>query len=102
MKNLWHSRVLSDDFRDEVGDCSDNLKAITQKVDPTHTSIVINKHNIVAMTSNGGSTRGTPNITMKKIKRCRRGDVIKTRVRRSMMFAQLTRLAHKLSKKKPR
>ena len=30
--------------------------------------------------------RGTPNITMKKIKRCRRGDAIATRVRRSMIF----------------
>ena len=49
-KNIWHSGVLSDDFRDEVGDCSENLRAITEKIDPTHTSIVINKHDIVAMT----------------------------------------------------
>ena len=26
MKNLWRNGVLSDDFRDEVGDCSDNLR----------------------------------------------------------------------------
>ena len=50
MKNLWRSGVLSDDFRDEVGDCSDYLKTIIEKVDPTHTSIVINEHDIVAMT----------------------------------------------------
>ena len=50
MQNLGHSGVLSDDFRDEVGGCSDNLRAIAEKVDPTHTSIAINKHDIVVMT----------------------------------------------------
>ena len=40
--------------------------------------------------------RWTPNITMKKIKRCKRGDAIATRVRISMMFVQLARLSHKL------
>ena len=49
-KNLWRSGVLSDDFGDEVGDCSDNLRVTAEKVDPTHTSIVINEHDIVAMT----------------------------------------------------
>ena len=41
-KNLWRSGVLSDNFYDEVGDCSDNLRAISKKVDPTYTSIVDN------------------------------------------------------------
>ena len=50
MKNLWRSGVVSEDFLDEVGDCSENLRAIVEKVDPTHTSIVINEHDIVAMT----------------------------------------------------
>ena len=50
MKNHWCSEVLSDNLRDEVGDCSDNLRAIKEKVDQTHTSVVINKHAIVAMT----------------------------------------------------
>ena len=35
---------------DEVSDCSENLRAIVEKVDPTHTTVVINKHDIVAMT----------------------------------------------------
>ena len=50
MKNLWCSGVLSNDFCDEVGDCSDNLRAFAEKIDPTHTSIVINKYDVVAMT----------------------------------------------------
>ena len=49
-KNRWHSGVLSDNFHDEVGYCSDNLKAIAEKVVPNHMSIVINKHDILAMT----------------------------------------------------
>ena len=32
-KNLNHSRILSENLRDEVGDCSDNLKAVAEKVD---------------------------------------------------------------------
>ena len=71
---------------DEVSDCSENLRAIVEKVDPTHTTVVINKHDIVAMTGNSGGTKGTPNIARKNIKRCRRGDVITTRVRRLMIF----------------
>ena len=50
MENFWRIGVLSNDLCDEVGDCSDNLRAIAKKVDPSHTSIVINKHDIVAMT----------------------------------------------------
>ena len=50
MENLWHSGVLSGNLYDEVGDCSDNLRVIAQKVDPTHTSVVINNNDIVAMT----------------------------------------------------
>ena len=50
MKNLWHSGILSDNLRDEVGDCNDNLKAVTEKVDPTHMGVIINKKNIVTMT----------------------------------------------------
>ena len=50
MKNLWCSGVLSDNIRDEVGDCSDNLMAIAEKLDQTHTSVVIKKHGIVGMT----------------------------------------------------
>ena len=41
MTNLWPIEILSDNFRDEVGDHSDNLKAIVEKVDPTHTVVVI-------------------------------------------------------------
>ena len=89
-KNLRHSRILNDNLCDEVGDCSDNLRAIVEKVDPTHTSLIINKHNIVTITQNRRGKRETPNITVKKIKRCCEGDAIMTRVRRSMMFAQLT------------
>ena len=39
-KNLRHSRILSDNLRDEMGDYSDNLKAVPVKVDPTYTSVV--------------------------------------------------------------
>ena len=49
-KKLRCSGILSDNFRDEVGDYSDNLKAVAKKVDLTHTSVIINKHNIVTMT----------------------------------------------------
>ena len=90
MKNPRHSRILNHNPRDKVGERSENLKVVAKKVDPTHTSIVINKHDIVAVTRNRGGTRGTPNVEVKKIKRCKRGNVIVTRVRRSMIFAQLT------------
>ena len=40
-------------------DSDDNFRAIIEKVDPTHTSIIINKYNIVAMTQNKGDMRGT-------------------------------------------
>ena len=50
LKNLRRSRILSDNLRDKVGDCSDNLKAVTKKVDLTHTSVIINKHNVVMVT----------------------------------------------------
>ena len=49
-KNLTRSGILSDNLSDEVGDCSDNLIVVTEKVDPTHTSVIINKHNIVTIT----------------------------------------------------
>ena len=32
-KNLRCSRILSDNIYDEVGDCSDNLKAVAENVD---------------------------------------------------------------------
>ena len=69
-----------------MGDRSDNFRVIAKKVDPTHSSVAINKQDIIAMTRNGEGTRGTRNITMKKIKRCGRGDAIHTRVRRLMIF----------------
>ena len=50
MKNLRHSGILRENLHDEVDDCSDNLKAVTEKVDPTHTSVIINKHNILTLT----------------------------------------------------
>ena len=73
-----------------INDLSENLRAIAEKVDPTQMSVVVKKHDIVSMTQNRGVTRGTLNITMKKIKRCRREDVVTTRVRISMIFAQMT------------
>ena len=69
---------------------SDNLREIIEKVDTTHTSVVINKHNILVTTRDNGDMRETPNITVKNIKRCRGGDLIKTSVGRLIMFAQLT------------
>ena len=50
IKNLRDSRILSDKLSDEVSDCSNNLRAVAKKVDPTHTSLIINKHNMVTMT----------------------------------------------------
>ena len=47
---------ISDNLHHEVGDHSDNLRAIVEKIDPTHASEVIIKHNIVAMTQNRGDT----------------------------------------------
>ena len=49
-KNLRRSGILSDNLHDEMGDCSDNLKVVAEKVDPTHKSVIINKHNVVTMT----------------------------------------------------
>ena len=49
-KNLRHNRILSDNLHDEVGDRSESLRAVAWKVDPTHMSIIIKKHNIVMMT----------------------------------------------------
>ena len=49
-KNLRHSGILSYNLCDEVGDCSDNPKAVVEEVDQTHKSVIINKHNRVAMT----------------------------------------------------
>ena len=89
-KNLRRNTILSDYLCDAMGARSDNLKAIVEKVDPTHMSVVIKKHDIVVMAQNRGDTRGTPNIIVKKIKTYRRGDNIMTRVRRSKMFVQLT------------
>ena len=59
MNNLRCSGILSDNFRDEVGDRSDNLRVVVEKVDPTHMSVIINKHDILAVTRNRGGTRGT-------------------------------------------
>ena len=42
-KNLRHSGILSDNLRDKVGDHSENLKAVAEKVDPTHMNIIIKK-----------------------------------------------------------
>ena len=53
IKNLRYIKILSNNLHNEVGDCNDNLKAIAYKVDPIHTGIVINKHNIIVMTQNG-------------------------------------------------
>ena len=61
-ENLRHSGILSNNLCDEVGDRSDNLKVIAEEVDSTHTSVVINKYYIVAMTPERGGMRGTPNI----------------------------------------
>ena len=47
--NLRRSGILSDNLCDEVGDYSDNLKVIVEKVDRTHTSDFINKYDIVSM-----------------------------------------------------
>ena len=63
-KNFWRSEILSNNFHDEVGDCKDNLTAIVEKANPTHMSVAV-------MTWNREGMRGAPNITMKKIKRCR-------------------------------
>ena len=101
MEKFWPSRISNDKLCDEVDDHRDNLRAISQKVDPTHMSVVTNKQDILAMTRNKGHPRGTPNITMKKLKRCIRGDTITTRLRRLMLFTQLPCLTHKLSKRKP-
>ena len=90
MENLWRSVILSDNLCHELCDHSDNLRAIADTVDSTHMSLVINKHNTTAMTQKEGITRRTPNITMKKIKRYVREDVITTRLRRSTLFTQLT------------
>ena len=38
IKDIWKSRILSDKGHDEVGNHSDNLNAIIEKVDPTQTS----------------------------------------------------------------
>ena len=54
MKNLLPIGILSNNLHDKVGDHSDNLKAIVEKADPTYTSIVINKHDVVAMAPNRG------------------------------------------------
>ena len=53
-KNLRHREILSYNLRDKVRDCRDNLNAIIEKADPTYTSVVIKKHDIVAMTQNRG------------------------------------------------
>ena len=98
IKNLCCSGILSDNLCDEVGDLSDNLREIAEKVDPTHIGVVIYKHNIVVMTQNKGIMRGTPNIIIKKIKRCKGGDAIVTEVRKPTMFVKLTLLTYKLSK----
>ena len=42
--NLRRSEIFSDNLRDQVGDCSDNIRAVSKKVDPTHTSVIINNH----------------------------------------------------------
>ena len=49
-KNLRHRGILSDNLLGKVGECNDNLRAIVEKVEPTHTSVIINKHNILMMT----------------------------------------------------
>ena len=61
-KNLNNCGILSDNLHDEVRDYCDNLIAVTKKVDPTHPSVTINKHDIIAMNGNRGGTRGMPNI----------------------------------------
>ena len=50
MKNLRRSEILSDNLCGEVGDCSDNLRVVVEKVDPTHMSVIMTKHNIITMT----------------------------------------------------
>ena len=74
MKNLRCNEILSDNIRDEKDDRSDNLSVVAERLDPIHTSVIINKHDIIMMTQNKGGMRGIPNITVKKIKRCGRVD----------------------------
>ena len=49
-KNLRRGRILSDNLHDKVGDYSDNLRVVAEKVDPAHTSVFINRHNIITIT----------------------------------------------------
>ena len=49
-KNLKFSGILSNNLCDELDDCSDNLRAVIEKIYPTHMSVIINKHNIIKMT----------------------------------------------------
>ena len=52
--NLRHCGILSKNLHDELGDRSDNLRVVVEKVDPIHMNIVINKHDIVAIARNKG------------------------------------------------
>ena len=54
MKNLQRIQILSNNLCEEVSDPNDNLRVITEKIDPTHMGVVINKHDIVATTYNKG------------------------------------------------
>ena len=55
-KNLRRREILSDNLCDKLRECIDNLKASAEKVDPTNTNVVINKHDIIATTQNRGGT----------------------------------------------
>ena len=72
-KNLWCIGILSDNFQDKKGECSDNLRVIANKIEPTRTSIVINKHDIVAMTQNGGVQEGPQTSQCKRSKGAEEG-----------------------------
>ena len=82
MKNIWRNEIFSDNLHCDVGDYRENLKPIVEKIEPTHRGVVMNKYDIVVMTRNTGGRKGTLNIIMKRMKRCKGGDAIATRVRR--------------------
>lgn len=55
MNNFGSSDILGDGFSDEVNKYENDLKAITKEVDPTDTSVIIDKYDIITMAQNRGS-----------------------------------------------
>ena len=78
--------ILGFDLSEETDECGKYLSTVLKEIDPTHTSVVVNKDNVVCVATDGGGTRRTPNVAMNEVERGGRGKLIPRWVGCPMVF----------------